>query len=442
MEDSNGTVSKEHCHRIGYALNPKKLRKPNLVSQEINNSSIRDPKIKAKWAGGGLADILTQTELTDNLTFTPWDPELPPDQQPFFHVIIHKLTEDLDREESREKIEALQAYLRHWQHTILLDPLESVRKVISRARTCAHLSNIETRLGNQCPFRQPRYLIIEENDSVEKVKLQMRQLNLSMPVICKPIAACGTPSSHEMAVLISEEDLHLAPRSCIMQQYEDHGHVFFKVYVIDEEVSVFRRSSLPDLSRLIRQHQFCNEEFRLKERSTLKSLVFDSRYCYPTEHDFFTVNESAEDSAVSAVPNQDVARLSWKLQGSPSRQTKDSLSGAEKKKEYARNEIPDLKSLSLVTTGEDEVIDEDIRKLLEQSAFLIQEEFGLHLFGFDVLLMPVQLSNDLQRVVVVDVNYFPSYKEIEDFPEKLREFLGRLASSVDEKKASQQESNA
>ena len=37
-----------------------------------------------------------------------------------------------------------------------------------------------------------------------------------------------------------------------MQEYRDHGEVFFKVYVMDDEVMVFRRPSLPNLDDLAR----------------------------------------------------------------------------------------------------------------------------------------------------------------------------------------------
>lgn len=46
--------------------------------------------------------------------------------------------------------------------------------------------------------------------------------------------------------------------------------------------------------------------------------------------------------------------------------------------------------------------------------------FGLELFGFDILA-----SN--QRLFVVDVNYFPSFKEVSNFPSLLAKYLVQLA---------------
>ena len=38
-------------------------------------------------------------------------------------------------------------------------------------------------------------------------------------------------------------------------------------------------------------------------------------------------------------------------------------------------------------------------------------------------ILDVQCADDDAELVVIDVNYFPSYKEVPDFPNKLRKFL-------------------
>ncbi|KAJ0402591.1 hypothetical protein ATCC90586_003437 [Pythium insidiosum] len=50
----------------------------------------------------------------------------------------------------------------------------------------------------------------------------------------------------------------------------------------------------------------------------------------------------------------------------------------------------------------------------------IREELKLSLFGFDVIV-----SDATQEFFVIDVNYFPSYKELEDFDGALRRHLRR-----------------
>jgi hypothetical protein len=413
-----------HQFRVGYALNPKKLRKP-IKTEKIKQQQVSSSTAVRKWAGGGLADILAEPCLEDGLLFQAWDPEQLPENQPFFHLIIHKLTEDIDREDSRGKIAALEMYLRHYPSCRLVDPLDAVRKVISRARTCQHLGAIESRLGNQCPFRQPRYLTVSEFDSVSTVRQRLADANFRWPVICKPIEACGTPKSHEMAVLVREDDLHMLPKPCVVQQYEDHGGVFLKVYIIDDDVSIFRRSSLPDLTALSIQAIQCGTQ--------LKSVIFDSRHSYPDERDFLpeslpvAASSSERRDWVGTSPTRSPGNITclgngtssandglWKLQSSPRRSN------------CAREEDVTQNRQSIDSLFVEEPLEVDIQQQLILAARLIQEEFCLSLFGFDVLVLPQSFGGN--RVVVVDVNYFPSYKEIGDFPQKLRAFLRRTAA--------------
>lgn len=75
----------------------------------------------------------------------------------------------------------------------------------------------------------------------------------------------------------------------------DHGESFYKVYVIDNEVKVYLRPSLPDLCEMMLPGSRCahanGSEKHLKNCDNnsctqLRSLAFDSRLCYPTIEDF------------------------------------------------------------------------------------------------------------------------------------------------------------
>ena len=54
---------------------------------------------------------------------------------------------------------------------------------------------------------------------------------------------------------------------------------------------------------------------------------------------------------------------------------------------------------------------------LSEIGRLIDKELGLRLFGFDAV------RNEMGRFVVVDVNYFPSFNEVQDFPDLLAQLL-------------------
>ena len=406
QSDPQGT---SNICRVGYALNAKKLRKGEDSDKEKSKSvhSLSDlflgkssgPACKKRtetsiWRGGGLADIISDGEAIEGVQFIPWDYEVPIHQQviyflfdvhyfivslsiffspsherdliddlmsesqPTFHVIIHKLTEEIDRKGPSEKIFALQEYLRLHPATVIVDSFDAVHVVTNRARSCEALgriiqrrylwfarpnTNITTdRLSVSC-FSQPKFVVVQPEDHAmgpDQIMRMMNEAGFSFPVICKPVEACGTPNSHSMAVVVSAAGLDLVSPPCIVQEYRDHDEIFFKVYVMGDEVMVFRRPSLPNLDSLAQKQRNSNREANvsLRDRSQrivspmvshhngcssdeskpengghisshehsiinpvgcserylgLRSVAFDSRFAYPTACDFIDPNFNA-----------------------------------------------------------------------------------------------------------------------------------------------------
>ena len=73
-----------------------------------------------------------------------------------------------------------------------------------------------------------------------------------------------------------------------------------------------------------------------------------------------------------------------------------------------------------------------------RAATVIKQSLGLSLFGFDVIIPTLPVPGPRQHhsmdgvaeenitgsdLLVIDVNFFPSYKEVSDFPVRLRSFL-------------------
>ena len=65
-----------------------------------------------------------------------------------------------------------------------------------------------------------------------------------------------------------------------------------------------------------------------------------------------------------------------------------------------------------------------LRNNFLRAAGAVSERFGLSLFGFDVIV-PVE---DRDKIFIIDVNFFPSYKEVSDFPSKLRAYFREKAN--------------
>jgi hypothetical protein len=83
---------------------------------------------------------------------------------------------------------------------------------------------------------------------------------------------------------------------------------------------------------------------------------------------------------------------------------------------------------------DEKLVDEELPiplHLFELAAHKMKKRFGLTLFGFDVILCRSKSAHSpvLPEIVVVDVNFFPSYKEVPDFPSRLRAHL-RAQSNI------------
>lgn len=202
VDNKSKTPAIRRVCNVGYALNQKKLRKSEgieAVSADGNNSV-------PLWKGGGLADIIfgftLNGEPIDDVKFIPFDFNSP-EAQPYFDVIIHKLTEELEQSEPSEKIRLIEEYLASHPETVMMDPLAAVEVVTSRRRSCMHLDQIsqEFEVGNnKYVLGQPKYFVIDDADDLQPSSFskRMRLAGLHFPVICKPITACGSPEAHLM----------------------------------------------------------------------------------------------------------------------------------------------------------------------------------------------------------------------------------------------------
>jgi len=393
---------------VGYALNPKKLRKASIVSSCGNNTNgegEREEKVSPNpsgpWCGGGLATIVgSSSNYVDGVSFSPLigGTDFADDAIDNFtkdcNVILHKLTEDIDKEEekSQAKLKKLEQYLRNHPETVIVDPIENVRHVVNRERTSSCLENVFHKIGEDSTFAQPNFVIFygalstvngEKNDKDKNCITElMKHSNIQYPVICKPLKACGTADSHKMVIVLSENGFDGVKSPFLIQQYYDHDEEFYKCYVIGEDVMVSKRLSLPNLS----PHQITLAE------NGVHSIHFDSRHPYPTLSDFgIDIGDTADTAA----------------------------------------EVRDT-----VQTHDNDTTN------FEQVAKEISSEFGLSLFGFDVIV-PVEncvpssssskscTGTDVtfsgRKSLVIDVNFFPSYKEVPDFPSRLRAYLRKAS---------------
>ena len=113
-------------------------------------------------------------------------------------------------------------------------------------------------------------------------------------------------------VALDEKGLSLVTCPCVIQEYINHNEIFYKVYVIDSEVMVFQRKSLPNLlpgffscetNTIMSDHG--DSLLQMAQSRNARSLFFDSRYAYPTVEDFYNLGAAIEDNSFSSRGNGD-----------------------------------------------------------------------------------------------------------------------------------------
>lgn len=355
---------------------------------------------------------------TIRVSFVPLDPEIPlQEQHGGMDVILHKLTEDiLLLSQLSFQYKSLQTILQSpdeaamenvlAQHPLLsesdaaairrvcrlcqfqkqhgcylVDDPASVLILMSRADIARVLQDCLSTVTSLSgiPVHSPKYTVYGDipssshlthfSKSIQKV---VQDAQLSFPIIVKPLMAAGTKASHAMAVVTHPCGLdQIATRfpCCLLQEYANHNGILYKVYVLGDFVSVHKRRSLPNLPS--------------NTAASPPVVEFDSQRPYPRLSDF----------------------------GYPQQQQPQ-----QQQQSFLENVSSDIKSDWLVTADE-------VRPIAEA----LKRAFGLEIFGFDILITNEKIW------MVVDVNYFPSYKEVPNFPALLAKYLtGRaIASRLD-----------
>ncbi len=132
--------------------------------------------------------------------------------------------------------------------TLFFDPLPSVERFADRSAICHALSSLAPAV------RQPRFAVLRDGSDASIAEVLER---LRLPFVCKPLVACGTDASHQLAVVLRAEGLRElcsgggGASPCppmLVQEHVSHGGTCLKAYLVGDETHVASRRSLPDLS--------------------------------------------------------------------------------------------------------------------------------------------------------------------------------------------------
>lgn len=385
-----------------------------------------------------------------------------------------------------ERIQRLRDYKHKiYPSCVLVDSPNNILAVMSRAEMAEVLSQcldgVTTRGG--IPVRTPRFIVVEDDDEdramIERDSLppttttskmirhtrpaladEIDSSGFEYPLIAKPLTAAGTKSSHHMGIVLARDGLQRLKTPCLLQEFANHGEKLFKVYVLGESVWVFARESLPNLplgekcdvglmqgvhsrevvegGRRWLSPTNARESYVEFERPAGSNcyVEFNSQRPYPKLSDFGIVSNTKKYDT-SSFSEQGL----METVASPIRQRQrqdDSLLDPYNDEDGVRHQLStptkglnadcsmsngDSDDLAIFVTNEE----------LEPVTNAIRDAFGLKLFGFDVIVKHDQNysvaggGSEGREILVVDVNYFPGYKEVPNFPSLLAQYLTQKA---------------
>lgn len=374
---------------------------------------------------------------------------LQPDVKDPDHV---ESTASMTRRQARAslRIERLRVYKEKVHPScVLVDSPNNILAVMSRADMAEVLTRCLAGVTTKCriPVRTPWYHVVDENVVVEAgygststlrhLADEIDRSGIEYPLIAKPLSAAGTKCSHHMGIVLARDGLQRLKTPCLLQEFANHGEQLFKVYVLGDSVWVSSRESLPNLP--IGEKHISNDAdlvtplgearpWSLQNRSRKESYVeferpagsrcyveFDSQRPYPKLADFGIKTTDDEPSFRRRKKQRPDESSPESSRNTEERQQKSTYNIAD------GNTDGDSNLARFVTTDEIEPVTNALR-----------DAFGLELFGFDVIVKhdPSSLfdgGSDGKEILVVDVNYFPGYKEVPNFPSLLAQYLTQKA---------------
>lgn len=424
-----------------------------LPSQQLLSLSLLHIATTIKRASGALCvgtvmkssrqqGLTTQSMLpflpTDGVFFLPVDLNLPISTSlvDIIDLVLHKPTDFLERDS-----EAPLGAVPHFKSSILsfidrfspscvVDPLPAVTPVLDRAEMAAALAAACTAARKLAiPVRTPAWHLIDR--FAPDVFRAAAASGVSTPCVVKPIVACGVPESHQMAFILHASgllpDLDV-PLPAILQEYIDHSSTLWKVYVAGNKVFTAQKRSTPDLQPL--KEMLGAEGGSLFDGGSLglysDAGISDSgagggggatNDVDKSDDDVGSeIPTSIEFDSLTSLPTS----LPW-LRGLdppeigilPGAGVFDP--GAVSPEESYYNQIQSVQGQGQVDRPWAAVMRPEF---LSRLADVLRRQLGLTLFGFDVVF-----DYAAGEAVVLDLNFFPSYKGIPEAPEALRAAL-------------------
>jgi len=199
------------------------------------------------------------------MDFVSVDLNQPLEAQGPFHMLVHKITDELADQLnplSQSKIQALEEYVHRHPDVIEVDQLSRQRPLVDRGEMSRLIQTINAELPPELGFFCPNFVIVQHKQDDYSQLLSTAQVKF--PVVCKTLQACGSKASHKMGIIFKQSELHTFATPFLIQEYINHNATIFKVFVIGDYLNTVRRKSLRNV-----------------DKTEVDSLYFDSQVPFP-----------------------------------------------------------------------------------------------------------------------------------------------------------------
>jgi len=171
----------------------------------------------------------------------------PLEQQGPFDLIIQKLTDYMaaaigGNKDAMKILKGLEMYTKDHPEVILIDPMESVRKLFDRTMSYEIMKECEI-LEEGVRVFIPNFVQIDELDYKQNL-MKIENAGVSYPMVCKTVIGHGSESCHEMTLIFNKEGLKDLMPPCVVQQFVNHNAVLFKVFVAGNNHYIVERPSI------------------------------------------------------------------------------------------------------------------------------------------------------------------------------------------------------
>ncbi|RLN60147.1 hypothetical protein BBJ29_003434 [Phytophthora kernoviae] len=287
-------------------------------------------------------------------------------------ALLHKLAHDmvfagLGDGDAAARVRLVQEFLRQNPSVQVVDPMDSVQLLTDRHAACQMLQTLEKAKEGEGlqAFKVPTFQVVGSQEQFETLHKSLDEGETRLPLICKSVEACATDRSHMMSVITKREDLRYVEYPALYQVELD------MLVVVAAIVGEFINHS----SRLFKGYVL-GDIINVAERRSLPNLVagsaqhvhFNTQENYPTTKDFHPHdNHTSQEDTINGRTQNDIFAA--------------------------------------------------VRAIGKR----LRDQLKLTLFGFDVIV-----ADDTQDLYVIDVNYFPSYREMDDLSAILRQHMKHM----------------